>query len=143
VIGLDLVTLAAPLTTWWTTLNDPAVSERDWLAAALGLLDVMRTTVDHIGAQLGPGRDASVRATYQPYVDRWRAILAALDDLRAAVASGDGTGQQRATAAYNEEIAAVGRLDQARVARVVAVYGAEDAARALRAQGLDPARYGL
>lgn len=143
VIGLDLVTLTGPLTVWWDELNDPAVPETEWLARAPDRLDAMARTVDHMAAQLGPGRAVPVRETYQPYVERWRSMLESLDALRRSVAAGDPAAQQRATDDYNRHVAAIARFDRIRVDRAVAVYGREEAARALRSQGIDPARFGL
>lgn len=143
VIGLDLVTLEGPLARWWEELVDPEVPRVEWLARAPERLAVMRRTVEHMTTQLGPGRDVHVRDTYRPYVERWEAILDALEALRAAVAEGDRVAQQTATDEYNRQIAAITRQDRIRVERVVAVYGRAEAARALRAQGLDPAKYGL
>ena len=143
VVGLDLVTLAAPLRTWWATFTDPTISESAWLDRAPQLLADMRVTVAHIEQQLGPGRDRVVRDAFAPYLQQWRAILAALEAMRTGVESGDRAAQQRATDVYNDAIGAIGRLDRQRVARVVAVYGREEAKRALAAQGLDPDRFGL
>ena len=143
VIGLDLVTLAVPLRTWWATLNDPDVAERVWLERAPQLLAEMRATVSDIERQLGPGRDGAVRATFTPYLQRWREILGVLDAMRAALAVGDVGAQQRAVDAYNDTLAAVRRLDRQRVARVLAVYGRDEATRVLAAQGLDLASFGL
>lgn len=143
VIGLDLQGLAAPLRTWWETLNDPAVTPQAWLADADRLLGDMRSVVAHIEAQLGPGRDRSVRDTYAPYLARWREILAALEALRAGVRADDEAAQQRATAAYNDAVRAVARLDARRIDRVVSVYGRDETRRFLLAQGIDPAPYGL
>lgn len=143
VIGLDLVTLGGPLAAWWADLDDPAVSDETWLARAPDRLVSMRRTVDHLADQLGPGRSPAVRDTYQPYVDRWREILVALEAQRLAVAAGDVAARQRATEEYNRHVAAIARFDRIRVDRVVEVYGPEEAARALRSQGIDPARYGL
>lgn len=143
VIGLDLVTLATPLRAWWATFNDADVDEASWLATAPQLLDAMRTTVTHIGAQLGPGRDPAVRATFTPYLDQWKLLLDALESMRAAVRAGDLATQQQATDAYNQAIDAMQRFDARRVDRVVDAYGRDEAKRALAAQGLDPARFGL
>jgi hypothetical protein len=143
VIGLDLVTLATPLRTWWATFNDAEVDEATWLAAAPQLLAAMRTTVAHIGAQLGPGRDPAVRATFTPYLEQWKLVLDALESMQAAVRAGDVATQQQATDAYNRAIAAMQRFDVQRVDRVVSAYGHDEAKRALAAQGLDPARFGL
>jgi hypothetical protein len=143
VIGLDLVTLVGPLTVWWDDLNDPAITEAEWLARAPDRLASMTRTVEHMAAQLGPERAPAVRTTYQPYVDRWRSILDALAALRDAVARRDPVAQQRATDDYNLHRAALARFDRIRVDRVVEVYGRAEAARALEAQGLDPSRYGL
>jgi len=143
VIGLDLVTLAAPLRTWWDTFADPDVAESAWLARAPRLLADMGVTVAHIERQLGPGRARAVRDTFTPYLQQWREILDALEAMRAGVASGDVGAQQRATDAYNDALGVVRRLDRQRVARVVAVYGRDGAKRALAAQGLDPERFGL
>ena len=143
VIGLDLVTLASPLRTWWATFQDPEVDEAAWLTDAPRLLDAMRTTVAHIADQLGPGRDIAVRATFTPYLQQWRLVLDALAAMRAAVRTANVAAQQQATDAYNAAIAAMGRLDAQRVARVVDAYGRDEAKRALAAQGLDPTRFGL
>jgi hypothetical protein len=143
VIGLDLVTLATPLRTWWATFNDPDVDESAWLASAPQLLDAMRTTVSHIGQQLGPGRDPAVRATFTPYLEQWKNVLAALEAMQSAVRAGDLGAQQAATDDYNAAIAAMQRFDSRRVGRVIDAYGRDEAARALAAQGLDPSRYGL
>lgn len=143
VVGLDLQTLAAPLRSWWVGLNDPGLSAADWLPQADRLLADMRTTVAHIESQLGPGRDRTVRDAYAPYLARWRDILTALGALRAAVAVDDLAAQQAATAAYNDAVRAVRRLDEQRVARVVAVYGAAETRRFLLGQGVDPAGFGL
>lgn len=143
VVGLDLQTLAAPLRSWWVGLNDPERAAADWLPQADRLLADMRTTVAHIESQLGPGRDRTVRDAYAPYLTRWREILAALGALRTAVSLDDLVAQQRATAAYNDAVRAVRRLDEQRVARVVAVYGAAETRRFLTAQGIDPAAFGL
>ncbi len=142
-IGLDLVTLETPLRTWWSTLNDPDVAASTWLANAPVLLDAMRATVDHVDQQLGAGRAPTIRDTYGPYVEHWRIILRTLTSLRDAVAADDLTDEQHATAAYNDEISTMRQLDRGRVARVVDVYGHEEAARALKSQGLDPAAFGL
>ncbi len=143
VIGLDLVTLAGPLTGWWEDLTDPDVPRAEWLARAPERLEAMRRTVDHLAAQLGPGRAPQLRETYQPYVDRWRDVLDALEALRVGVAVGDRAAQERATGEYNRQLAAITRADRIRVERVVRVYGRAEAARALKAQGIDPAAYGL
>jgi hypothetical protein len=143
VIGLDLVTLATPLRTWWATFNDPDVDESAWLAAAPQLLDAMRSTVSHIGQQLGPGRDPAVRATFSPYLEQWGRVLDALEAMRSAVRAGDLGAQQAATDDYNAAVAAMQRLDSRRVGRVVDAYGRDEAKRALAAQGLDPSRFGL
>lgn len=143
VVGLDLQTLAAPLRTWWETLNDPAIAPADWLPRADALLDAMRTTVAHIEAQLGAGRDRTVRDTYAPYLARWREILTALGAVRSGVAAGDEAAQQRGADAYNEAVLAIRRLDERRVARVRAVYGEAETRRFLVAQGIDPSAFGL
>jgi hypothetical protein len=143
VIGLDLVTLTGPLTGWWDDLTDPAVPRAEWLARAPERLEAMRRTVDHMAAQLGPGRALPLRETYQPYVERWLDVLDALEALRAGVAAGDRAAQERATATYNRQLAAIARADRIRVERVVRVYGRAEAARALKAQGIEPADYGL
>lgn len=142
-IGLDLVTLEAPLRTWWSTLNDPAVAASTWLGDAPALLDAMSATVDHVDQQLGVGRAPEVRETYGPYVEHWRIVLRSLAALRDAVAADDLTAEQHATSAYNGEIATMRQLDRGRVARVVDVYGHAEATRALKAQGLDPTTFGL
>jgi hypothetical protein len=143
VIGLDLLTLATPLRTWWATFQDTEVGEAAWLADAPRLLDAMRTTVSHIADQLGPGRDIAVRSTFTPYLEQWRLVLNALDALRGAVRAANVAAQQQATDAYIAAIAAMGRLDAQRVARVVDAYGRDEAKRALAAQGLDPTRFGV
>jgi len=143
VIGLDLVTLATPLRTWWATFNDADVPEATWLAQAPQLLDAMRTTVTHIADQLGPGRDPAVRATFAPYVQQWSLVLTALDSMRTAVSVGNVDAQHVATDAYNAAINAMKRYDAQRVGRVVDHYGRDEAKRALVAQGFDPSRYGL
>lgn len=143
VIGLDLQSLAAPLATWWRTLNDPAVPSADWLVQADRLLADMRTVVAHLGDQLGPARDRRVREAYAPYQARWREILDALTALRAAVAADDEAAQGRATESYNAAVLALRRLDAERISRVLAVYGPEETRRFLAAQGIDPAAYGL
>jgi hypothetical protein len=142
-IGIELAALTAPLQTWWSSLNDPATSSTDWLQRAPVLLAQMRTGVDRIEARLGPGRDPHVRNTFQPYVTQWRQMIAALDRVRDRVAAGDEPGQQQAVTAYNDALAAIRALDAARVQRVVAVYGVDDAKRLLREQRLDPAEFGL
>ena len=48
----------------------------------------MRTTVAHIEAQLGPGRDRTVRDAYSPYLARWREILAALEETVGPITDG-------------------------------------------------------
>jgi hypothetical protein len=143
VIGLDLVTLTGPLTGWWDDLTDPDVARTAWLARAPERIETMRRTVEHMAEQLGPGRAPTLRETYQLYVDRWRDMLDALEALLGAVAAGDRPGQERATEEYNRHLAAIVRADRIRVERVVRVYGPAEAARALKAQGLDPAAYGL
>lgn len=143
VVGLDLQSLAAPLATWWRTLQDPAVAPADWLVQADRLLADMRTVVGHIADQLGPARDRRVRDAYAPYQARWRDILDALGALRTAVATDDRAAQDRATEAYNVAVLALRRLDEQRIGRVLAVYGPDETRRFLAAQGIDPAAYGL
>ena len=142
-IGIELAALTAPLQTWWSTLNDPAVSSGDWLQRAPSLLAQMRSGVDRIESRLGPGRDIHVRGTFEAYVTRWREIIAALDRLRDRVAASDEPGQEQAVSTYNNALAAIRALDAARVQRVVAVYGQDDARRLLTEQGIDPAEFGL
>lgn len=142
-IGVQLAALAQPLQQWWSSLNDPSVTPQTWLAAAPGLLDQIRTDVANVAARLTPDRDRQVRDTFQPYVDDWHDVIAALEQLRDRVAAGDAAGQQAATDQYNDALSRIHALDQARVQRVVAVLGVDEARRLLQEQGVDPGRFGI
>jgi hypothetical protein len=142
-IGVELSGLAAPLSQWWSSLNDPAVPATTWLAQAPALLAQMTTVVDRIEARLGPDRDVHVRDTFAPYVAGWREILATLDRVRDRVAAADTVGQQAAADDYNTQLRRIRALDAARVQRVVDVLGRDDARRLLEAEGVDPGRFGL
>jgi hypothetical protein len=139
-IGLELVALAAPLEVWWSGLDDPGVP---WLARAPELLDEMSEGVDRIDGRLAPGIHRAVRETFAPYVARWRQLLAALEDLRIAVADADRPARDAAVLRYDRERAAIRRLDEERVARVIAAFGPDEAGRLLREEGVDPGRFGL
>jgi hypothetical protein len=142
-IGVQLAALAQPLQQWWSTLNDPSVTPKTWLAAAPGLLDQIRTDVDNVESRLTPDRDERVRDTYQPYVSNWRDVVTALETLRDKVAAGDTAGQQAATDDFNNALARIHALDEARVKRVATVLGVDQARRLLQEEGVDPSRFGI
>jgi hypothetical protein len=142
-VGLELVALAAPLEIWWRGLDAPDVDAAVWLAAAPELLAQMSEGVERIERRLDAARHRGVTETFRPYVVRWKRLIAALEDLRLAVADGDETAGDAAIARYNAERAAIRRLDEQRVARVVAAFGRDEAERLLRSEGADPERFGL
>jgi hypothetical protein len=114
-IGLELVALGEPLREWFDGTEDHQV-----------LLDRMTAAVDRIEARLTPDRAAAVRSTFQPYVNTWRDILAALK-------AGD-------ISAYDTAVARIRQFDDERIARVVDVYGEEEAQHLLKEEGVDPNR---
>jgi hypothetical protein len=99
-IGGELVALGAPLQAFVDGDGDRAV-----------LLQRMTDAVDRIEARLTPERSPEVLATFEPYVDAWREVIAALD-------AGD-------QGAYEEAIDRLRDLDQIRIDRVVEAYGDE------------------
>ena len=143
IVGLELSTLSVPLTAWWQGLNDPATPTSTWLAEAPALLVQMRAIVDRVESRVLSAETAPVRDTFVAYVVQWRTALAALDAVRGATERGDSAAQQKATDEYNAALGRIRGLDQARVDRVVAVYGRDDARRLLESEGLDPSRFGL
>jgi hypothetical protein len=142
-IGVDLLSLVAPLGRVLDVVRSPGPAPAAEVAAARDALAVMTTVIARIDGRLGPDRVAAVRDTYEPYVAAWRAVVKALDAGVTAAATGDASGTTDALAAYDRAIGTLEGLDRARVARVVAVYGHDDAVRLLREQGIDPIRFGL
>jgi hypothetical protein len=106
-IGLELVSLGAPLRAWF-----------DGTEARERLLAQMTAAVDRIEGRLTPERAPEVRTTFEPYVVAWRDVLAALD-----VDDDD---------AYEKAVAHIRDLDQIRIDRVADVYGEEEAQRLLQ-----------
>jgi hypothetical protein len=143
IVGLELSTLSVPLDAWWQGLNDPATPTSAWLVTALALLEQMQAIVDRVESRVLSAETTPVRDTFVAYVAQWRTALRALDAVRGATERGDPAVQQKATDEYNAALGRIRGLDQARVDRVVAVYGRDDARRLLASEGLDPSRFGL
>jgi hypothetical protein len=143
IMALELTTLAVPLRVWWETVDDPDTTTARWLAQAPGLLAQMQTIVDRVEDRALSAETESVRDTFVAYVREWRVALRALDAVRGAVARDDAVARATATAEYDASLGRIRVLDRARVERVVAAYGADDARRLLTQEGLDPTQFGL
>lgn len=114
-IGLELVALAVPLREWF-----------DGTAPRATLLERMERAVDRIEGRLTPDRAPEVIATFEPYVNAWRRILAALeqDDMEE----------------YEAAVARIRELDDRRIQRVVEAFGEDAARELLESEGVDPNR---
>jgi hypothetical protein len=99
-IGVELVALGTPLQAWFDEPEDRAE-----------LVPQMEAAVDRIEARLTTDRAPEVRATFEPYVEAWRDLLAALE--------------AEDQAAYEEALDRLQLLDQIRIDRVVEAYGDE------------------
>lgn len=142
-VGLQASTLGVSTRDFWSVIDDPATPAAERLARADAVLARMRDTTASMRDRALGARTELVRDALLPYADRWSGIVRALTRVRAAVANGDRAARQAATDDADVLAAQLADLDRARVARVVAVLGPDEARRLLAREGLDPGRFGL
>jgi hypothetical protein len=109
-IGVELVALGPPLKQWFEPGADHAA-----------LLAQMTEAVDRIERRLTPERAPEVRTTFEPYVEAWRDLLAALDE--------DDADR------YENAVGRLQDLDRIRVERVADVYGDDVADDLVKGEG--------
>lgn len=136
--GLAARSIAADLEAFWAAADGAARMDRD--VELRVSIDRIEDTVDQLDDAFDTVTDEHVRATYRPFLTAHRDLLDALEDVRAGLLEGDEARRADGLADYEAARRTIAALDRARLDRVIAAYGPEEARRLLEeaiAEGAD------